>query len=243
MNPRSTPMAQSARQLVLDLAHRPAQGAEDFLVSPANGAAVALVDRWPDWPAPSALVIGPPQSGKSHLAQVWSLRSGAGVVAANAASEATVEQLVARGALVIEDIDRGPLDERVLFHLLNAAREHTSALLITSARAAEDLDIGLPDLRSRLRALPLARIDPPDEALIGAVLVKLFADRQLAVEPPVIAHVARHAERSMATLVGLVAAIDREALASKRRVTRALAAEVMARLGQGDGRDADDERA
>lgn len=222
-------MTERPRQLALDLAHRPALGAEDFLVSRSNGAAVDLVDRWPDWPAPAALVVGPPRSGKSHLANVWRLKSGAGSVAAREAGNPAIARLAGDKALVLEDLDRGPLDERALFHLLNTAREHRASLLVTSALPADVLDVALPDLRSRLRALPVARIEPPDDELIGAVLVKLFADRQLAVEPHVLAYVARHADRSMEALVGLVAEIDREALASRRRVTRALVAVVLGR--------------
>lgn len=222
-------MTERPRQLALDLAHRPALGAEDFLVSRSNGAAVDLVDRWPDWPSPAALVVGPPRSGKSHLANVWRLRSGAGVVTAREAADATVARLAREKALALEDLDRGPLDERALFHLLNTAREHRAFLLVTSALPADVLEVALPDLRSRLRALPVARIEPPDDALIGAVLVKLFADRQLAVEPHVLAYISRHADRSMQALVDLVADIDREALASRRRVTRALVANVLGR--------------
>lgn len=221
-------------QLVLDLPHRAALAAEDFLVSPANAAAVALVDRWPDWPLASALVVGPPHSGKSHLGNVWRLKAGAAEArAACDLTEPDVALLHRQRALLIEDIHRGAGDrvegaERVLFHLLNLAREHRYHLLLTSARLPGDLDIVLPDLRSRLRALPLVGINAPDPELLRALLVKLFADRQLAVEPPVIGYLALHMERSMAAATQLVDALDRRALASRRRVTRALAAEVLA---------------
>lgn len=227
-------MSEAPRQLVLDLGFRPALGAEDFLVSPANAAAVALVDRWPDWPLASALVIGPERSGKSHLANVWRLRSGAAEpIAADQLQDGVVQTLARTGALVIEDIDRGIADERVLFHLLNLAREHRQHLLLTSVRAPGELQVALPDLRSRLRALPIVRIEPPDEDLLKALLVKLFADRQLAVEPHVIGHIARHMERSMAAATRLVDEIDRRALATHRKVTRPLASEVLAEAGMG----------
>ena len=229
-------MTARPRQLALDLPHRPALGAEDFLVSAANSAAVALVDRWPDWPHQSAMVVGPDQSGKSHLAQVWRLRAGAGEpIAAADLDEAAVAALDGADALVIEDIGHGIGDERVLFHLLNLAREHRKHLLLTSDRAPGDLEVALPDLRSRLRALPVVRIEPPDEELLRPVLVKLFADRQLAVEPAVVEHLARHMERSFAAAGRLVAEIDRRALAARRRVTRALAAEVLQAQAAGDG--------
>ena len=223
------------RQLVLDLPHRAALAAEDFLVSDANRAAVTLIDRWPDWPQASALVVGPARSGKSHLANVWRLRSGAeaSVPAANI-DETAIALLQQSRALVIEDLDLGIGSERALFHLLNLAKEAKAHLLLTSARAPEQLDVALPDLRSRLRALALVRIEAPDEALLRALLVKLFNDRQLIVEPHVIEHLALHVDRSMAAAAAIVAEIDRRALATKRKVTRALAAEVLAAVGAAD---------
>jgi chromosomal replication initiation ATPase DnaA len=223
------------RQFVLDLPHRPALGAEDYLVSAANAAAVTLIDRWPDWPLASSLVVGPPGSGKTHLAHVWRLKTGANVLAAEKISETAVDTLRTSRALVIEDIDRGIADEPMLFHLLNLAREQGHFLLLTSARLAGELQVALPDLRSRLRALPMVAIDPPDEALLKTVLVKLFTDRQLVVEPHVIEHVALHMERSMAAAGGIVAEIDRRALALRRKVTRALAAEALAALREEAG--------
>lgn len=223
------------RQLVLDLAHRPALAAEDFLISDANRAAVALIDRWPDWPQASALVVGPARSGKSHLANVWRLRTGAAAsVAAASVDESAIELLQRAQALVVEDLDLGIGSERALFHLLNLAKEAKAHLLLTSARAPEQLEVTLPDLRSRLRALALVRIEAPDEALLRALLVKLFNDRQLIVEPHVIEHLALHVDRSMEAAASIVAEIDRRALATKRKVTRALAAEVLAAIGAGE---------
>src|SRR5690606_20354836 len=125
-------------------------GAEDFLVGTSNAAAVALIDAWPDWPAPSVLVVGPPRSGKTHLAHVWRVQSGASIVSAAELSDATVEQLDATRALIVEDLDAGIACERTLFHLLNLSREHRAGLLLTSAVSPGDLIVTLPDLRSRL---------------------------------------------------------------------------------------------
>lgn len=219
-------MKADSMQLTLDLAHRAALGAEDFLVSHSNAAAVDMIDAWADWPRASAVLVGPPQSGKSHLAQVWRLKTGAGLVEATALSEADAANFTR--PLVVENIDAGIADERALFHLLNLAREHKRALLLTSARAPGELDVALPDLRSRLRAMSLIAIGAPDSELLRAVLVKLFADRQLTVEPHVIAHLALHMEQSMAAANRIVAEIDRRSLAAHRRVTRTLASEVLA---------------
>lgn len=227
-------------QLVLALPHRPAQEAEDFLVSRSNAAAVEVVDCWPGWPLPAALVVGPAGAGKSHLANVWRLRSRADVVAARRLDETAVGALEARRALVVEDIDRGIGSEQVLFHLLNLARETAGSILLTSRAAPGEIEIGLPDLRSRLRAIPPVLIEAPDEDLVRAVLVKLFADRQLAVEPHVVSHLARHMDRSMDVALGVVAACDRLSLAMQRKVTRAVAAAALAAVGgEGNGDRAD----
>ena len=224
-------MTAAPRQLVFDLAHRQALGAEDFLVSSSNDAAVEMVDRWPDWPHPAAIVAGPQGSGKSHLANVWRLRSGAGLVAAAELGDAHVAALEPGATLVVEDLDRGLTDEKVLFHLLNRARESKLSVLLTSRTPPGEQEFRVPDLRSRLRALPIVQVQPPDEALLKAVLVKLFADRQLNVEPPVIDYLSLRMERSMAAASRIVAAIDRLALATHRKVTRPLAAEALASLG------------
>lgn len=224
-------MTATPRQLVFDLAHRQALGAEDFLVSHSNAAAVEMIDRWPQWPHPASLVAGPQGSGKSHLANVWRLRSAGGIVSAAELEDVTVAGLADGAAIVIEDVDRGIADERALFHLLNRARESKLSVLVTSRRAPGELEFRIPDLRSRLRALPIVEVQPPDEALLKAVLVKLFDDRQLYVEPQVIDYLNVRMERSMAAASRVVAAVDRLALATHRKVTRPLAAEALSGLG------------
>ena len=219
----------TAEQLVLDLPHMPALGAEDFLVSTSNAAAAAVVDRWPDWPQSALMVVAPPHAGKSHLGNVWRLKSDARIVEAAALNEADVASTAPGAALLVEDLHAGLADERVLFHLLNLARERKLSILLTSRIPPGELSVQLPDLRSRLRALPLVTIARPDETLLKAVLVKQFGDRQLVVEPHTIGYLALRMEQSMEAAATLVAALDKAAMASHRRVTRALAADVLAR--------------
>ena len=217
-------------QLVFDLPHRAALEAEDFLVTGANAAAIAVIDRWPEWQHWAVVVVGPEGSGKSHLANVWRQRSGARRVAAIDFGEPALAELTRLGGLVVENLETGVGDERALFHALNLAREHKHSILLTSRLAPGDLAVTLPDLRSRLRALPLVAIEAPDQALLQGILVKLFADRQLSVEPQLIAHLVRHMERSTGAAQRLVAEIDRRALATHRKVSRALATEALASL-------------
>ena len=162
---------------------------------------------------------------------MWQLRSSAGLVAASAITDAAVAALADGDALVVEDLDRGIADEQALFHLLNRAGESKLAVLLTSRVAPGGLEFVIPDLRSRMRALPFVEVQPPDEALLKSVLVKLFADRQLTVEPPVIEYLSLRMERSMEAANRLVDTIDRLALAMHRKVTKPLAAEALASAG------------
>lgn len=226
-------MTPAPRQLVFDMPHRDALGEEDFLVSQSNAAAVALVDSWPEWPVRAGVISGPAGSGKSHLVHVWQSKSGARIVKACDISASEVPNLAASGVLAIEDLDKGCVDEQALFHLLNLVREQKIFVLLTSATRPGDLPIRLPDFSSRLKALPLAEIAPPDDALLSAVLVKQFADRQLAVEPAVIAYCLVRMERSMDFARRLVSEIDNLALTMQRAVTRALAAKALDNLCAG----------
>jgi chromosomal replication initiation ATPase DnaA len=213
-------------QLPLDLGHRPALERDAFLVTPANEAAVSWIDCWPAWPAAALVLEGPPGCGKTHLASVWRARAAAGVVLGASLSLAAVPRLVDAGpALVVEAASAAP--EQPLLHLYNAFAERGGYLLFTATTPPSRWGTRLADLRSRLMALPVAQIQPPDDLLIRAVLIKLFADRQVFVTTEVVDFLALRMERSFEAARQLVAAIDAAALAEQRRVTVPLARAVL----------------
>jgi chromosomal replication initiation ATPase DnaA len=218
-------MSNRPRQLALALEHAESFAREDFLSGPSNAVALALVDAWPDWSHRTVMLTGPEGSGKSHLAAIWAQTAGARLIAARALEEASVPSALATGALVVEDVVAGAFDERALFHLLNLAREHDAFVLLTARTAP--VTFAVRDLASRLKALPLVAMMPPDDTLLRAVLVKLFADRQLAVDEALIGYVATRIERSFAAARAVVARLDDEALRHKRPLSRAFAAEVL----------------
>jgi len=218
-------MSVRPRQLALALDHAESFAREDFLSGPSNAAALALVDAWPDWPHRAVVLTGPEGSGKSHLAAIWARAAGARLIAARALEEASLPSTLATGALVVEDVAAGALEERALFHLLNLAREQDAFVLLT-ARVAP-VAFAIRDLASRLKALPLVAMAPPDDALLRAVLVKLFTDRQLAVDEGLIGYLTMRIERSFAAARAVVARLDAEAMRHKRPLTRAFAAEIL----------------
>ena len=217
-------------QLVLDLGHRSARGVEDYLVAPCNQDAVAWLDRWPDWPGPALALHGPAACGKTHLAHIWMNRSGAQLLSAGELSELALDRVMAQGHNVIVDDAGSGIDERALLHLYNMIGEAGGNLLLAGRMPPSRWMVGLADLRSRLNAAPAVAIGRPDDALIGAVLVKLFGDRQVPVDGEVLAYVLARMERSFAAARTLVVALDRAALAAHRRITVPLAREVMAAL-------------
>lgn len=215
------------RQLTFALPHAESLTRDNFLAGPANAAALALIESWPEWPARTMLLVGPEGSGKSHLAAIWAEQAGARSTTAHTLTPATVPGALATGALVVEDLRPSDFDERALFHLLNLAREDLAFVLITARMPASAFEVELRDLRSRLRALPAVSLAEPDDLLFRALIVKFCADRQLAVDESVVTYLATRIERSYAAARQAVDQLDREALRLGRPVTRALAAELM----------------
>jgi len=214
-------------QLTLDLPHRAALGAEDFLVSDCNLAAVRLIDAWPNWQDHVQLLIGPQASGKTHLARVWQALSGAEGLEPEHLAMDFVDSMSAGTPLVVEDADRLAYDEKTLFHLLNLAREKRLFVLLTARTVPSRWPFSLPDLLSRLNAVPAVEIGSPDEALIRTVMLKHFADRQLDIDPKVLTYLALHVDRSLAAAEAAVASVDRAALATGRKISRQLVIETL----------------
>lgn len=218
-----------ARQLAFEFSPQPRYGDDDFLLAPSNAAAHALVQAWPSWPDPVLALVGGKGAGKTHLAAIWARRAHAVLVPPGAvSSEADLGEFYGRHIL-LEDAER-VADEKGLFHLFNLVQESRATMLMTAKAEPELWGVRLPDLRSRLRRAPVAHIEPPTDDLVRAVLVKLFDDRQLAVEANVIDYLALRIDRSLDAAREIVAALDAEGLARGRAIGRGLAADVIGKL-------------
>lgn len=222
------------RQLPLDLAGEPGMGRDDFIESSSNAAALALVDGWPRWPAPLVILAGPVGSGKSHLARIWQEASGAHRVDPESITSTDQHRAEAHPVL-IDGITEGAIDENGLFHLINTLRQSGQALLITARSFPAAWGVQLADLASRLTAATVVEIGEPDDLLLAAAITKLFADRQLQVDAPVVQYIASRIERSLGAAIAAVDAIDRRAMETKARITRPLAAQVIAENDMSQG--------
>lgn len=232
--PKGAELAQVPRQLPFYLPVEARLGSEDFLVSPSNEIAWRVFERWPDWADPALTLIGPGGAGKSHLAAIWAVRAGARTLPARVLAEVDLPTLARAGALVLEDADHALAEnsalEAPLFHLLNLARAAKACVVVTARAFPDQWRVGTADLLSRLRLAPVVEIRAPDDALVRAVLVKLFVDRQLTIDAGLIDYIAVRIERSLDAARAIVEALDHEGLALGRRVTRAMAGEVLRRM-------------
>ena len=213
-------------QLPLPLPSAPALTRADFIVAPANAEAVAFVDAFPRWPAPAGALYGPPGSGKSHLAAAWAGAAGAVVLTGATLSRAAVATLAPGRAVALDDADTRR-DDEALFALFN----RPGPLLLTGREPPAAWPAGLPDLRSRLGALLAFPLWAPDDALLTALIRKLFTDRQLAVPDAVVERILRSVERSPAAMRDFVARADARALAEKRPITAALVGDLLTEEG------------
>jgi len=217
----------SPRQLTFRWPHWPSFAREDFLPAPSNQEALSAIEVWPDWAARMLMLVGPEGAGKSHLGAIWARSANAVSFAGHALEERNVEACAQAHAVLIEDAEEAKGAEQILFHLTNAALQNNVWLLLTSRTAPDAWGLRTPDLLSRLRLAPIVRLGAPDIELTRAVLFKLFSDRQLEVEPHVIAYIALRLERSLGAARELVATLDGEALTEGRRITRAMASNAM----------------
>lgn len=223
-----------AGQIPLTLPTAEALGRADFFVSPANALALASVDDWRAWPQGKLLIVGPEGAGKTHLAQVWAAEAGARIIAARDLQGVDIAAFPGAARVVVEDADSAvPAADHALLHLHNHVLAGGGRLLLTARRGARHWPIGLRDLASRMQATTATILNAPDDALLSAVLVKLFTDRQITVSPLLIAYLVSRMERSLASARQLVAVLDERALARGGPISRALAAEVLDTLAAG----------
>jgi chromosomal replication initiation ATPase DnaA len=223
-------MTGTPSQLVFDLPLRQALDRKDFIVSASNSAAVELIDRWPRWPTYGAIIVGDRGSGKTHLTEVFRKKSTAHRLMVDELEFEKVADALSTGNLVVEDIGEAEFNERALFHALNLARQQDGHILLTSRFMPRQWKLTIPDLSSRIQALPVVSILPPDDALLRGVLVKNFTDRQISVSEQVVSYLVQRMPRSLEAARDIAIEIDRQALAQRAEVTRPFVARIISQF-------------
>lgn len=212
-------------QLVMPFGARPSYEPEDFIRGTANEQALDLIERWPDWPYSMVLLSGPSGCGKTHLAHVFAAKTKAHFIEPERIGTVPADQLlVGNHSWVIDGLEQ-VTDAAALAQLINHARARGDYVLMSAQAVARDLPFTLPDLRSRLLALPSVELGAPDDALLMGVLAKQFADRQLRIAPEVLSFAANQLERSYEAVQQFARAMDKLSLAKGRAITIALVRE------------------
>lgn len=229
-------MNKRLEQLPLSLSHPTDFYSDDLVVTKSNKSAYELIERWPNWPMPVAVLVGPDGSGKTHFATVWADISKAQKIEPDQLDQAIT--FIEKGIpVLVEDMDGFDLNEVVFFHLINSVKEShvinpKTTLLITARKGPSNWNVKLDDLASRLRSVTLATLEQPDDELLNAVAFKLFSDRQITVDPSVVEFLVSRSERSLFALGKTVDQIDRLALQRKSKITKALVSEALAVRGE-----------
>jgi chromosomal replication initiation ATPase DnaA len=226
MPPPSGP-SRTPKQLRLKLRRRAAAGRADFVISPTNAEAIAALDAWPAWHGGCLALVGPEGGGKSHLARDWAHRTGAVVIEGELPAFSHLDG----GLVLLEDADRLASHE-MLFHLINRAGAPGAGLLLTARTAPQSWPTAVPDLRSRLNALPVAEIRPPDDIVLEGVLRKFFRERSIRPADDVYPYLLRRIERSVPAALDIVARLDEAADAEQREITRLLARQILENEGE-----------
>lgn len=207
------------QQLTLALPHHTALDLQDFYESESNRQALRAVLTWPDWVAPTRMlmVTGPEGCGKTHLAHVWMQRSGAIEIDIDNQDIFNLDG----AAVVIEDVDRitQAEDEEKLFHIYNHINNTGGWLMMTSSKPIAHINLTLPDLQSRLKSTANVTIEEPDDTLLKAILQKHFNDRQLSVNEGVLNYCMSRMERSFSAAANMVEQLDEKSLSEKRSIT------------------------
>ena len=214
-------------QLTLELGHTPSHDEADFLVGEGNELAYGRILAFPHWPDPITLLVGPAKSGKSHLARIFADRSGA-----RYAGIADLETLATDGGtvpVIVEDVDRLGYDEAGLFHLLNQSMREQRPILLTAREDIANWPLATDDVRSRARRATAYSLELTDDIQLSQMFVKLFGDRQIKVDPRIIAYLVARMERSAEEVVILADLMDRLALARGTAITRSIAAAALDR--------------
>ena len=214
-------------QLTLELGHTPSHDEADFLVGEGNELAYGRILAFPHWPDPVTLLVGPAKSGKSHLARIFADRSGA-----RYAGMDDLEALAREGGtvpLIVEDVDRLGYDEAGLFHLLNQSMREQRPILLTAREDIANWPLATDDVRSRARRTTAYSLELTDDIQLSQMFVKLFGDRQIKVDPRIIAYLVARMERSAEEVVILADLMDRLALAKGTAITRSIAADALDR--------------
>ncbi|MGY9034177.1 MAG: chromosomal replication initiator DnaA [Rhodobacterales bacterium] len=222
-----------SNQLSFSLPKKETLDRDNYFVSQANQGAVSLIEDWINWPSRKLILVGSEGSGKTHLGHLWASEVGATIINATTLMEQQVSELSKAPVLVedINEIQRNQPVEIVLFHLHNLLYSEGHSLLMTSQILPGRLSFSLEDLQSRIEASTIAKLHPVDDDLLGAILIKMFADRQIYFSDKLLTYVLSRVERSYTAAKLFVEEVDSKAMAESRVIGKKLVRDILEARG------------
>ena len=222
-----------SNQLSFSLPKKETLDRDNYFVSQANQGAVSLIEDWINWPSQKLILVGSEGSGKTHLGHLWASEVGATIINATTLMEQQISELSKAPVLVedINEIQRNQPVEIILFHLHNLLHSEGHSLLMTSQILPGRLSFSLKDLQSRIEASTTAKLHPVDDNLLGAILIKMFADRQIYFSDKLLTYVLSRVERSYTAAKLFVEEVDSKAMTESRVIGKKLVRDILEARG------------
>ena len=215
----------NSKQLYFDMPDKTALGIEDYIITESNSFAFDLISRMIKGEINQGVISGPSFSGKTHLSKILIKNMGSNEsLYIDRDFKKIIEKVGSSNLIVIENIDKVLEDksEEDLFHIINFTKESDKRLLMTSGKSISNIEFKLEDLKSRLNAIIEAKIMQPDDELMKLVLIKIFNDKQLLINPNVIDFLRSRLERSYKSINDFIEKIDKFSLERGKKITIAL---------------------
>ena len=204
-------------QLLLDFDYKTNFNEHDFYLSKSNFNAFNLINRWPDWDKKILNISGEKFSGKSHLANIFKLKSKAFLIKGNEIDNSIFKSIKLHESIIIDDFEECN-EEEILYSIFNLIDQDSKYLLINSLKPINEIKYRLPDLTSRSKNCLYAVIENPDDELLFAIILKNFSDRQIKIEKKIINFIISRIDRSYRKIDEFIYKIDEISLKKKKPI-------------------------
>ena len=204
-------------QLLLDFDYKTNFNEHDFYLSKSNSKAFNLINRWPDWDKKILNISGEKFSGKSHLANIFKLKSKAFLIKGNEIDNSIFKSIKLHESIIIDDFEECNQEE-ILYSIFNLIDQDSKYLLINSLKPINEIKYRLPDLTSRSKNCLYAVIENPDDELLFAIILKNFSDRQIKIEKKIINFIISRIDRSYRKIDEFIYKIDELSLKKKKPI-------------------------
>ena len=204
-------------QLLLDFDIKRTFNDHDYYVTNNNYFAFNLIDNWPNWEKKILNISGEKFSGKTHLANIFRSKSSALLLNENEIKNDVFKKIKLYESIIVDGFSNN-IDENLTYSIFNLVDQDSKYLLINSETPLSEIKFKLPDLVSRSKNLLHAKINPPNDDLIFAIILKNFSDRQIKLEKKIIEFIINRIDRSYSKISEFIYKVDELSLKKKKPI-------------------------